>query len=456
MKFSDLLSMSVNNLRRRKLRTVLTVLGVVIGTASIVVMVSLGIGLNEMTVEQIASYGSLTTIDVRPKDTGGYSGAGSSSKSSEPLYLTDEIMEKFSKIPHVTGLSPILQLEVVLRQGVWEANYITLKGVSRSYLEQIDLGKGRLPAPGELELLPGNAVVQQFVNMKTGKGYWDTMELPDVDLLGKPLFVIFDVSAYMNSKEVSSGEDGTKVTPPKKYLVQCSGQAAGDEDEWNRYSWNLFTDIDGLKSQLKKVFRKGTPIPGQPLNKKGKPLNYLVYNGASIFVDDMEHVREVQKTISEMGFQADSQMEWLESSRQQSNMVQAVLGGIGAVSLFVAAIGIANTMMMSIYERTKEIGVMKVLGCDMGNIRNMFLLESGFIGFMGGLIGILLSYGVSALINHLTGMSGVLGSSGNLSRIPFWLSVSAIAFAVLVGMAAGFLPAMRAMKLSPLAAIRNE
>lgn len=84
-----------------------------------------------------------------------------------------------------------------------------------------------------------------------------------------------------------------------------------------------------------------------------------------------------------MGFQVSSQADWMESTKQQSSMIQAVLGGIGAVSLFVAAIGIANTMMMSIYERTKEIGVMKVLGCDMGNIRNMFLIESGFIGFHG-------------------------------------------------------------------------
>ena len=121
-----------------------------------------------------------------------------------------------------------------------------------------------------------------------------------------------------------------------------------------------------------------------------------------------------------------------------------------------AAIGIANTMMMSIYERTKEIGVMKVLGCDMGNIRSMFLIESGFIGFMGGVLGALLSYGVSVIVNRFVSMSDMMGMSGNLSRIPLWLAFAAIGFAVFVGMAAGFMPAMRAMKLSQLAAIRNE
>ena len=134
--------------------------------------------------------------------------------------------------------------------------------------------------------------------------------------------------------------------------------------------------------------------------QKGKPFNYFVYEEATVNVDDMDHVIEVQKAISNMGYEANSQMEWLEQSKQQSNMIQAALGGIGAVSLLVAAIGIANTMMMSIYERTKEIGVLKVLGCSLATIRNMFLIEAGFIGFMGGLIGLTLSFMVSVLINQ--------------------------------------------------------
>ncbi len=139
-------------------------------------------------------------------------------------------------------------------------------------------------------------------------------------------------------------------------------------------------------------------------------------------------------------------------------MIQAVLGGIGAVSLFVAAIGIANTMMMSIYERTKEIGVLKVLGCALGDIRSMFLMEAGFIGFMGGAAGIALSYGVSRLVNKFlgAGLLGMGGGNGDISRIPPMLAAAAVVFAVFIGMIAGLFPALRAMKLSPLAAIRNE
>ena len=126
------------------------------------------------------------------------------------------------------------------------------------------------------------------------------------------------------------------------------------------------------------------------------------------------------------------------------------------VSLFVAAIGIANTMMMSIYERTKEIGVMKVIGCSLGNIRQMFLLEAAFIGLGGGVIGNVLSFLMSAAINALVKGKEMGMTTGQISYIPLWLVLVSLGFAMLVGTAAGYFPARRAMKLSPLAAIRNE
>lgn len=446
MRFLDLLLMSVNNLRRRKLRTALTVLGVIIGTASIVVMISLGIGFSQMTMERIASYGSLTAIEIYSNSWSGNNG------KTEPNFMTDETMEIFKKMDHVKTVSPLLSTYVLMKQGVYEAN-VNLVGVTREYLEDIPLGEGNLPeinAEG-LQMVVGNTVVQQFRNSKTGMGYWDNQEVPEIDFLKKPIFVIFDMDAYYQSQ--GGGETPTKS--PKKYLVPTSGLVAGGIEDWNQYSYNVYTDIELLKAQLKTVFKKKA-IPGQPTDKKGKPYRYFIYDQAVVYVDDMKNVTDVQKQINDMGYQANSNMEWLEQSKEQSDMAQAALGGIGAVSLFVAAIGIANTMMMSIYERTKEIGVMKVLGCDMGNIRNMFLLESGFIGFMGGIIGLVLSYGVSFLVNHFLAAKFMPDMPGDLSRIPMWLSGAAVVFSIFVGMAAGFFPAMRAMKLSPLAAIRND
>ncbi len=453
MRFSDLLSMSVNNLRRRKLRTFLTVLGVLIGTASIVVMVSLGIGFNELTMEQIASYGSLTEITV-------YSDAmwGGKDGNKEPNYMTDDVIAQFGKINHVKEASPLLQTNVLMFQGIYQAN-VSLVGVTQEYMNNISLKEGHLPEPGkqELQMVVGNMVARQFSNPKsnTSNYYDDPSSIPDIDFMNKPLFVIFDVDTYFQAQNGGTTESGTAIRAPKKYLLSTVGLVEGGPEDWNNYSYNIYVDLDVLKSQLKQIFKK-KPIPSQPTNKKGKPYNYFIYDQAVVDVDDMTNVTAVQKTITDMGYQADSNMEWLEQSQKQAKMVQALLGGIGAVSLFVAAIGIANTMMMSIYERTKEIGILKVLGCDMKNIRNMFLLESGFIGFLGGITGILFSYGVSFLINKFLAGRFMSEMPGNLSRIPTLLSLTAVGFAIFVGMAAGFFPALRAMKLSPLAAIRNE
>ncbi len=435
MRFSDLLTMSVNNLKRRKLRTVLTVLGVTIGTASIVVMVSLGIGLKEMTVEQYTSYGNLTRIEVN-------SSYGWGDDSDESMFLVDDTAEMFRRMPHVESVSPVLNTYVNLKQGVYETG-TGLMGVSQEILQEIELGQGTLPDPnsGTMQLVVGNMVQRNFYNSKTGKGYWDTGEMPDVDLINQPVFMYFQNNGNYNEK-------------PKKYIFPVSGLVAGGPEEYNNYSYGVYTDIELLKAQLKRVYRKN-PIPGQPTNKKGKPYNYFIYDMIYVNVDDMDNVLEVQNAITDMGYQAYSSMEWLEQAQEQTDMIQAVLGGIGAVSMFVAAISIANTMMMSIYERTKEIGVLKVLGCGLGNIRNMFLIEAGFIGFIGGIVGLGLSYGVSYLVNTFLG-GALTGGGGDISRIPPWLSLMAVVFAIVIGMLAGLFPALRAMKLSPLAAIRNE
>lgn len=466
MKFVDLLRMSVSSLWKRKMRTVLTVLGVIIGTASIVVMVSLGLGLNRSTMETIEENGGLTTITVREGNGGGvyFSGGGmiaessSSSDKDEEKRLDDDLVETIKKMPNVEIVSPVLSTGVIAKYGAYETN-LYLQGMTVEAMEKmgIPVGEGSLPQEGEpLRFLYGNQVLTDFYNSKTGENeYWSSGTLPDIDLMNDALFVIYDTDAYYQSKGGGSPEGGSasSVQPPKKYIVEACGLVAGGTEDYNSYSWSVYCDIEALKSELKRVF-KNKAIPGQPTTKSGKPFKELYYNSIYVNVDKMEHVKEVQEAITMLGYQTESNIEWMEYSKKQQANVQAALGGIGAVSLVVAAIGIANTMMMSIYERTKEIGVMKVLGCDMRNIQGMFLMEAGFIGLIGGIIGIALSFGISMLINSVIAAGD--GYTSFTSYIPVWLAGASVVFAVLVGMAAGFFPSLRAMRLSPLAAIRNE
>ncbi len=462
MNYTDLFRMSLSSLWRRKLRTFLTVLGVVVGTASIVVMISLGLGLNKSNMEQIEQYGGLTTITVYSGDSGyavysdtasvGIIGGGSS-ESSEPVRIDDAMIEKLSQIEHVEIASPVLEIYVIAKQGIWEGSF-SIRGMSQEALQRmnLELAEGTLPtSDSELQLLYGNTVITNFYNAKTQQYYWETGELPDVDFMNDPMFVIFDTDAYYNNKYGSTDENGAPIPAPKKYVLPTCGILAGGAEEYGENSSYVLCNVDALTAELKKAF-KGKTIPGQPTDKAGKPYKEIYYNQAYVRVDDMKYVEEVQEQIAALGLQPSSNVEWMNQVQEQSRSIQAALGGIGAVSLFVAAIGIANTMMMSIYERTKEIGVMKVLGCDLSVIRNMFLAEAGFIGLFGGVIGLILSYGISALINFA--VKGMYQTG--ISYIPVYLSLLALVFAVLIGMLAGLFPALRAMRLSPLAAIRNE
>lgn len=460
MSFSDLLKMSLSSLWRRKLRTVLTVLGVVVGTASIMVMISLGLGLSKSNMEQIEQYGGLTTITVYPNESGGGGRAMSAESSmsgsadNEPIRINDTMMETLAAIDHVELASPVLSTSAIAKYGKWEA-YLNIQGMSKEALQKMNLKLtegSELPlSDSELKFLYGNTVITDFYDAKTNQYYWDTGQLADIDYMKNPLFIIFDTDAYWNSKNGGTDEKGAPVAAPKKYLIPACGVMAGTENDYTENSNSVLCDVEALKMKLKKIY-KGKAIPGQPTTKAGKPYKEIYYDSAYIRVDDMKNVKAVQQEIKNLGLQANSNAEWMEQVQQSSRSIQATLGGIGAVSLFVAAIGIANTMMMSIYERTKEIGVMKVLGCDMAAIRNMFLAEAGFIGLIGGVAGIVLSYMISAIINF------VLRDSyySNVSYIPPYLTLLALIFAVVIGMVAGLFPALRAMRLSPLAAIRNE
>ena len=445
MKFFDLLRMSSSNLWKRKVRTVLTVLGVVIGVASIVVMISLGLGLSRSMMEQYESWGSLTQITVY-EPWGG--------DNVEDMRLDDDLVREIESLEHVESVWPILQMSALAKYGSYQG-WLQIRAVPKETFAEmnIEVGEGRLPGEDdELTFFYGNEVLQNFYNAKgNGGSYWETGVLPDIDLMNDPIFIIFDTDAYYASQYPD--ENGQNTPPPKKYMIPACGVEATMEDSWSQYGWYTHCDIEQLIPQLKRIF-KNKVIPGQPSTKTGKPYREIFYNQLSVNVDELDNVMEVQNYLTGLGYEAYGNAEWVQSAQQEMATIQLVLGGIGAVSLFVAAIGITNTMMMSIYERTKEIGVMKVLGCDLRNIRTLFLMEAGFIGFIGGIIGLILSFTLSGIINKLAAAAEEYASG--ISYIPIWLAFLSLIFAILVGMIAGFFPARRAMKLSPLAAIRNE
>ncbi len=251
MRWIDLLRMSSSNLKRRKLRTLLTILGVIIGTASIVVMISLGLGLQQSLYREVEQSGGMTSITVTGAPVGEsmyYSSDSSGEESNK--YVTEDTVKQLSALEHVKSVTPTLEMNSVILTGKYYGN-ITLVGMTHEELVRQNMklaAGGSLPDPnsGNLDLVIGNLIPTMFNEKGTDRGYWDTQELPDIDFRKDQMFLILDQDAYFQSQSNqgasiedsgNSGTDGSSAPKknPKKYVVHASGVIDGDI---NTYSAN--------------------------------------------------------------------------------------------------------------------------------------------------------------------------------------------------------------------------
>ena len=436
MNSRDLITMGIRNLWRRKARTFLTVLGVIIGTASIIVMLSLGIGMQETFMKNLEDMGSIRVIDVYPKwDRYDEEDSGPQKK----IALDDKAVDQMKKFDHVTGVMPFMRVYVDLIAGRYQAG-VSINGIDVDQMKNFDFmtQEGRLPTKfGKNEIVFGQEVGQQFYDPKSRSRRWEPIE---INLMETSLKMV------LNEEYSSEGRPRGRKLNVVGILAESNGE----------YNWNAYMDIDQLTKIQEEVKRKNKKNGNN--DRRRKDDNENKFESVKVQVDDIKNVKEVQDQIKELGLEAWSLSDVLENMKQTSAGIQAVLGGIGAVSLFVAALGITNTMIMSIYERTREIGVMKVLGAELKDIKRLFLFEAGLIGLLGGMIGIGLSLGISKLINSVgvNFMNGGYGDASSISVIPLWLVGLSLVFSILVGVLSGYYPARRAMKLSALEAIRTD
>jgi len=487
MKKTDIMGIAFGNFWRRKTRSLLSVLGVVIGTASIVCMMSLGVAMKYNTEEQMKRYGNMNQIQVY---------AGYDEKTGKQKELDEETLAQISAIENVKAYTPIMDLSGRLFSGKYRA-YGQIIGIDISYLEAL----GSVPEQGRLltsedsisgKTIPcimGRSLVYQFEKPRKAvrMGYNSYMMVSTDDgpegvpeggyyYNGK----IFDengkqVGTYPPAVDVMDENTRVKYTYDWSYGERPSGDTSSMRkkadlytmktvgilgEEGSDFSYSLILDLSAAKKIEKDQLKwENSQNPG---GTKQKPRE--AYSQAYVLSDSLEHTMEVVAAIKAMGLEAYSNADWIQQQQETQNIMQMVLAGIGFVSLLVAAIGIANTMIMSIYERTREIGIMKVIGCFLKDIRAMFLTEAAFIGLFGGLAGVALSYGISAVMNLLAGGGGLeffgmsMGGGDGASKmsvIPPWLALAAVLFAVFIALLSGFFPARRAMKLSALTAMQN-
>jgi putative ABC transport system permease protein len=246
------------------------------------------------------------------------------------------------------------------------------------------------------------------------------------------------------------GDDGRPVERVVRLRVTGVLEKSGGQNDYSVFlALNDVLELNGW-------FAGRRPNPGRD-----------GYSEVLVKVATSEQVLAVEQEVTRLGFFAYSARSMLQQLNVLFLAIQGVLGGIGAIALIVAAFGIANTMTMAIYERTREIGLMKAVGATNRDVMSVFLAEAGSIGLLGGLGGVMVGVGLGALIDLVAStylaaqavqQGGAAASDVSISLIytPLWLPLFAIVFATLVGVASGLYPAMRAAALNPVAALKYE
>ena len=466
MKISDEISLSARNLLRRKGRTALTLVGVVIGTCKVVLMISLGIAQTKTNEEMLQSWGDLTQVQI-------YGYGMMMSSDGKPLYLDDAAIANIKQIPHVAAATPYAQAynlegEITAgRNGRYTSDIYNLIGIDPTALEPMGFALQSGSWPTNTPASEKATKLQVLVGSSTGYNFQDSRKSYNspkryryegqTDANGKELPPFVDIDKDKMTLTIKTGEGSTEKSRSWELEVVGVLEPDGAKGYWTQSG--IVLRIQDMK-MLQKVYNDMTKTKEESKS----------YDQVYVKVDDLSNVTDVETAIHDLGFTNTYSMNQQREEMQKQVMnSQMIFGGIAAVSLLVAAINIINTMTMAIYERTREIGVMKVLGCELGNIRTMFLLESSTIGFIGGLIGLIISLIASFVLNNLStlgqglDLSGLMGGGyymggggGTISIIPPWLMLAALVFATLVGLVAGILPANKAVKISALEAIRHE
>jgi len=445
MKISDLIKMGLRNLSRRKARTGLTVLGVIIGTISIVIMVSIGIGMNNSFDKQFMENGAMTVVRIEQygsiiDDDGNWLG-------SKEQVLDDALVEMVRQVDHVNAVAPVLDTSAMLYSGKYET-YISLRAIGHEAFAEFGypgLLFGAYPTAvnNKTVVIPTYVLENYFYNPNSRN--WETTS---IDPMKDELLFKFDQWRY------------TRNERKKEFELDLTDIAVMEESDNWEYNSYVYFDMDYYKeiyTQYANTLK---------LEDRKKAMAELEnYSYIMINVDNIKNVTQVQEDIEALGYVTYSEMQYLEPLKQTSDMLQMVLGAIGALAMMVSAINIANTMIMSIYERTREIGIMKVLGCLVKDVKKLFLFEAAMIGLLGGIVGIALSYLASFSINKYGGplFETLMQSSGvydvgdaKFSVIPFWLPFLAAGFAMLIGVLAGYFPARRATKISAIEAMKTD
>lgn len=414
MKIIDTVRLTARIFRRRRLRTGLTILGVGVGMGAIVFLVSLGYGLQRIIIDQIAGSDAVYSLDVKSPDS-----------DSKPL--NKAALEEIQAVENVEKVEPVVTAASVqigvTPTGVTEPLLLTVGayGVNPEFfaLEGISLSQGDL----YLKNSSSDVILTQ--------GLTENFKIPADKVIGQ------EIEVYLSSLKESVGAN---ELPTK---MKVAGVITNDTSD------NIYLPFGQLEpysdNQYQMIKVKVAPLPGADQSKKSTG-------------NDATRIGAVKDKITAMGFGVETTLDEVEQVKRGFNIARIILGIFGLIALLVAAIGMFNTMTISMLERTREIGIMKAIGASDADIWLLFAAESSLIGALGGVVGVIIGMAGGILSNAVFNRLATNYNAQALDMFstPIQFAFFILVFALIVGFLTGVYPARRAGRLNPLDALRYE
>lgn len=398
MRFFDLLKLSLRMFKARTMRTLLTILGMSVGIAAIIFLVSFGYGLQRTLLEKITTSDALVTLDV------------SLGKVDGGEKLDNTTIETLKAIPNVADVIPMLELA---GQGKFDNITLDISTVSApaSLLknEGLKIEMGKLFAKDENQNIVITSAVAKVFN------------IPPEEMLGKSV----TLSLFQTDPSGQTNRNAA-YTPKNAYTIV--GVVAGEENI-------VYLPLDSLTD-----------------------FSFGNYTKLKVKCSSTGALNSVRSEIENQGFIASSISETIDQANKVFRAVQIVLMVFGMIALIVSAIGMFNTMTIALLERTEEIGIMKAIGASRGSISMMFIMESTLMGFLGALGGVILGYIEGKILNILINLiaSRFGGESVTLFYSPLWFVLTVVAFGAFIGLLTGVFPARSASRIDTLDALRYK
>jgi putative ABC transport system permease protein len=448
MKLRDMTELAVRNLREAILRNSLTTLGVAVGVASLVAMLSLGVGLQQLASSRLNKSGLFDSIFVTAKTNLRGPGAGppaTRAASPKARPLDDAARAELTKLPDVIEVYPQIRFFTEVRfngkpfaavvAGMPESSKLSgsFEGMQGSFFSSANADEAILQIEFAKEL-----------NAQTK------------DLIGKDLVLRYAERQSLASESGGTAQNsgGFSVVPKEKHLRIIGVVETEPASGFGGFgSGRLLIPLP-----VAETLRAAQVNDLRDVLRGSSPSDKPAYASLSVRVKSPSLVDATEKKIKDLGFSAFSLLDASKSLRIFFSVFDLLLGIFGSLALAVATLGIVNTLVMAILERRREIGVLKALGAADGDVKQLFFVEAGVMGLAGGVLGVLLGWLIGQALTFATNvylkrqdLPGV-----QISSVPLWLIAGAIGFAVFVSLIAGLYPASRAAKLNPVDALRYE